>query len=112
MIGVDIVEVARIERAREVYGERFLRKVFTAGEIAHALARRRWAESLAGRFAAKEAFMKAWGSRLSFSGIEVVSGRRGRPFILFQGKVYEEVSISHERKFAVSVVRIGRKRRP
>ncbi|MGD0231272.1 MAG: holo-ACP synthase [Syntrophorhabdales bacterium] len=106
MIGIDIVDVARIERLRAAYGDRFLRKVFTAPEIAYASLRRRPAESLAGRFAAKEAFMKAWGARLPFSGIEVRPDRAGRPFIVFEGERYDEVSISHERAYAVSVVRI------
>ena len=106
MIGIDIVEVARIERAREVYGDRFLHKVFTCREIEHADRRRRWAESLAGRFAAKEAFMKAWGRRLPWKGIEVLSGSGGRPFIVFEDREYDGVSISHERQFAVSVVEI------
>ena len=64
MVGIDIVEVARIGRLREAYGDAFLRKVFTVQEAAYAAGKRRWAESLAGRFAVKEAFMKAWGRRL------------------------------------------------
>ena len=106
MIGIDIVEVARIERARETYGDRFLNRVFTTREIEYAGRRRRWAESLAGRFAAKEAFMKACGRRLPWKGIEVLSGDRGRPFIRFGDRQYDGVSISHERQFAVSVVEI------
>ncbi len=106
MIGIDIIEVARIERARNTHGDRFLNKIFTDSEIEYAARKKRWAESLAGRFAAKEAFMKAWGRRLPWKGIEVVSGNRGRPFIRFEDREYQEVSISHERQFAVSVVRI------
>ena len=107
MIGIDIVEVARIERLRKVYGDKFLNRIFTVQELGYVMGKRRSAESLAGRFAAKEAFMKAWGRRLSWKGIEVRSGERGNPFILFQGKRFDEVSISHERNFAVSVVRIA-----
>ena len=59
---------------------------------------------MAGRFAAKEAFMKAKGRRLPWKSIEIVSGHRGRPFILFEGAKFDGVSISHERSFAVSVV--------
>jgi holo-[acyl-carrier protein] synthase len=107
MVGIDIVEVARIERLKNLYGDAFLAKIFTGQEAAYAGGRRRWAESLAGRFAAKEAFMKAWGRRLPWKGIEVCPGERGNPFVVFQGLRYDEVSISHERTFAVAVVRIS-----
>ena len=106
MLGIDIVEVARIERLKEMYGDAFLHKVFTPQEAAYAEGRKRWAESLAGRFAVKEAFMKAWGRRLPWKGIEVRAGVKGNPFVVFQGVRYDEVSISHERKFAVAVVRV------
>jgi holo-[acyl-carrier protein] synthase len=106
MVGIDIVEVERIERLRTAYGDRFLRKVFSPSEIAHALKKRRPAETLAGKFAAKEAFMKAWGARLPFTRIEVRPGEKDRPFVVYEGVRYDEVSISHERSYAVSVVRI------
>lgn len=106
MIGIDIIEVARIERARNTHGDRFLNKIFTDSEIEYAARKKRWAESLAGRFAAKEAFMKAWGRRLPWKGIEVRSDGSGNPFVVFQGVRYDEVSISHERTFAVAVVRV------
>lgn len=106
MVGIDIVEVARIERLKEVYGDAFLNKIFTGDEAAYALGKRRWAESLAGRFAVKEAFMKAWGRRLPWKEIEVRPGEKGNPFVMFRGVRYNEVSISHERSFAVAVVRV------
>jgi holo-[acyl-carrier protein] synthase len=106
MIGIDIVEVSRIGRLREVYGEKFLTKVFTEGEIAYSMGKRRADESLAGRFAAKEAFMKAKGRRLPWKEIEIRSGERGNPFILFKGERFDGMSISHERGYAVAVVEI------
>jgi holo-[acyl-carrier protein] synthase len=104
MVGIDIIEVARIGRLRAAHGARFLTKVFTDGEIRYAAAKKRTDESLAGRFAAKEAFMKAWGRRLPWTQIDVCTGNRGRPFILFHGERYDGVSISHERAFAVAMV--------
>ena len=104
MVGVDIVEVSRIGRLKDRYGEKFLTKVFTEEEIRYARSKRRGNESLAGRFAAKEAFMKARGRRLPWKSIEVCSGERGRPFIIFEGAMFQGVSISHERAYAVSVV--------
>ncbi len=103
MVGIDIVDIARIGGVLERYGERFLEKVFAPSEIARARETKRLQEYLAGRFAAKEAFMKARGGRLPWQDIEVLSDQ-GRPFIVCRGKRYDEVSISHERSYAVSVV--------
>ncbi len=111
MVGVDIVEVARIADAVEKYGDRFLNKVFTEEEIVYARGKRRIHESLAGRFAAKEAFMKASGKRLIWKDIQV-SQKEGRPFIRYHGVHYDGVSIAHERAYAVSVVMIDENRKP
>lgn len=107
MVGIDIIEVSRIGRLKGLYGERFLEKVFTDEEIRYAGAKKRADESFAGRFAAKEAFMKAWGRRLPWRHVEIRSGERGRPFILFRGVRYDGVSISHERSLAVAMVILG-----
>jgi holo-[acyl-carrier-protein] synthase len=103
MVGIDIVDIGRIGGVLERCGERFLEKVFAPSEIARARSKKHPQEYLAGRFAAKEAFMKARGGRLSWCDIEVLS-EGGRPFIIYRGKRYDEVSISHERSYAVSVV--------
>lgn len=105
VIGIDIVDISRIEALAAKHGERFLQRVFTEGEIRYARGKRRCSESLAGRFAAKEAFMKAWGRRLPWRDIEVVSAG-GAPSINFQGKRFVDVSISHERAYAVAVVSV------
>jgi holo-[acyl-carrier protein] synthase len=107
MIGVDIVEIERIRRMREKFGERFLTKVFTDREIEYALRRRRPDESLAARFAAKEAFMKAWDTRANWTDIEVCLEESGRPYIIYGGRRFQEISISHEKTHAVCVVSIG-----
>jgi holo-[acyl-carrier protein] synthase len=104
MVGIDIVEVARIGRLKDLYGPKFLNKVFTDDEIRYAEGKKRADESLAGRFAAKEAFMKAKGRRLPWKSVEICSGGLGKPFILFEGARFDGVSISHERAFAVSAV--------
>jgi holo-[acyl-carrier-protein] synthase len=106
MVGIDIVDIARIGGVLERHGERFLEKVFAPSEIARAREKRQPQEYLAGRFAAKEAFMKARGGRLPWRDIQVMS-EKGRPFIVFRGKRYDGVSISHERSYAVSVVICG-----
>jgi holo-[acyl-carrier protein] synthase len=60
--GIDLVEIERIQQSVERYGERFLRRVYTAAEQAYCLRKRNSAESLAARFAAKEAAAKALGT--------------------------------------------------
>jgi holo-[acyl-carrier protein] synthase len=88
-VGVDMIEVARIQRALEdsAIGRRFRDRVYTASEIAYCETKkgRGKYQSYAGRFAAKEAVMKAlgrgWGSKVSWLNIEVVRGPRGKPEI-------------------------------
>ena len=80
--GLDATEIARIAAAIERYGDRFVRRVFTEGEIAYCRRKRDSASSFAARFAAKEAAMKALGTGHSrgvfWLGIEVVR-RPGNP---------------------------------
>jgi holo-[acyl-carrier protein] synthase len=109
MVGVDIVDVSRIGEIIRKYGDKFLEKVFTDEEMAYVKKGRRTNESFAGRFAAKEAFMKANGRKLPWREINVLQDR-GRPFIRYHGRDYAGVSISHERTYAVSIVVIGEER--
>ncbi|HEX2341622.1 MAG TPA: holo-ACP synthase [Vicinamibacterales bacterium] len=80
-IGLDATEIARIDDALRTYGERFMRRVFTDGEIEYCTRRRFAAPHFAGRWAAKEAAMKALGTGhgrgVLWKDIEVV--RRGGP---------------------------------
>jgi holo-[acyl-carrier protein] synthase len=103
MVGIDIVEVARIARAVKTYGNRFLNKVFSEEEIRYVEGKKGAHESLAGRFAAKEAFIKALGGAPTFKEIQV-SEVKGKPFILYRGRRYDGVSISHEKAYAVAMV--------
>src|SRR5947208_15414899 len=80
-VGLDATDIDRITDTIERYGERFLRRIFTEGEVAYAMRRRVPAIHFAGRFAAKEATMKALGTGHSqgvlWRDVEVV--RRGGP---------------------------------
>src|SRR5947208_1150684 len=80
-VGLDATDIDRITDTIERYGERFLRRIFTEGEVAYAMRRRVPAIHFAGRFAAKEAAMKALGTGHSrgvlWRDVEVV--RRGGP---------------------------------
>jgi|WetSurMetagenome_2_1015567.scaffolds.fasta_scaffold318873_2 phosphopantetheine--protein transferase-like protein len=105
MIGIDIVDITRMTKAVERHGDRFLEKVFTAEEIKYMKGKRKIGETMAGHFAAKEAFIKAMGRGLPWKDMEV-HHEEGRPYIMFRGKCYDNVSISHEHTYAVSVVNI------
>ena len=99
-VGTDLVEIKRIERTMQRYGERFLNRVFTERERAECLRRPNEAEALAARFAAKEAAMKALGTGyrqgVVFQDLEVRHQPTGKPELLFSG-------IARERAVALSV---------
>ena len=86
--GMDATEIARIAATIERYGDRFVNRIFTEGEVAYCRRRRDFASSFAARFAAKEAAMKALGTGHSrgvlWRGIEVVR-HGGPPQLRFHG---------------------------
>jgi holo-[acyl-carrier protein] synthase len=87
-LGLDATDIPRIAATLERYGARFMERVFTAGEIAYCTRRREPAIHFAGRFAAKEAAMKALGTghtpEVLWRDVEVVR-RGGPPQLLFHG---------------------------
>ena len=115
--GLDATEIDRIEEAIKRYGDRFIRRVFTAGEIAYCQAKKDFAPSFAARFAAKEAAMKALGTGHSrgvfWTGIEVVR-RGGPPQLRFHegaaarmaslGATRALVTLTHSRELAIAHV--------
>ena len=88
--GVDIAEVPRIRESIERFGDRFIKRIFTSGEIEYCERKARRFESYAARFAAKEAAMKAlgtgWSRGVRWRDIEVVRPRGQRPTIQFHGQ--------------------------
>ena len=102
-IGIDIVNIKRIKKILERYGDRFFNKIFSDEEGGLFKKRKTAYESIAGRFAAKEAFMKAKGGYLSWRDIKILQSR-GRPYIDYHGRIYNGLSISHERDYAVAMV--------
>src|SRR6058998_3642594 len=113
-VGVDIIEIERIERALAKFGPRFLRRVYTQLEAAFCRGR---SSELAARFAAKEAVMKALGTgarSVAWRDIEVLPDRRGKPLVYLYGGALEraaligleaiDISLSHLESFAVAVV--------
>jgi holo-[acyl-carrier protein] synthase len=107
-IGIDIVEVYRIRDLANHYGDRFLKKIFTTAELATCLAKVRPSESLAARFAAKEAFAKAWTGPVlpGWHDVEIVM-EGSKPEFRLSGLaegVKARLSISHTHLYAVAVV--------
>ena len=92
-IGVDLVECDRIERSLERFGEKFLRRVFTDGEIEYSMSMKLPARHLAARFAAKEAVSKAFGTgigkAMGWRNIDIRKKESGEPFLVFSGPAEE-----------------------
>jgi holo-[acyl-carrier protein] synthase len=105
--GIDLVEIGRIEHSVERYGSRFLDRVYTSAEQAYCLRKRKAAESLAARFAAKEAAAKALGTGISYGvnwlEIEVVREPSGRPTIAFHGRAAQIAALLGVVRAALSI---------
>ena len=117
-IGTDIIEISRIEKAIN-QTSLFKRKVYTEKEIEHIEKKRHTYASYAGRFAAKEAVSKAFGTGVhgfSLSDIEILNDKLGKPYVTLYNAIKEkaegltvQISISHSREYAVSTVIIYKK---
>lgn len=114
-VGVDIVEIARIEEMLQRWHARFTAKAFVAEEIAYCQSKSRPAASYAGRFAAKEAFAKAVGSgigaRFSWKDFAVTVLPTGQPVPLLSERLQARLagtkihlSISHSEYYAIATV--------
>ena len=102
-VGVDIIEISRIETVLKRHGDRFLRRVYTEGELAYANGR---VSALAARWAAKEAAAKAFGTgigQVSFQEIEVVCDTQGKPELVLHGEAARLAHSLHLDQFAVSL---------
>ena len=121
-VGIDVIEIDRIERVLTLYGERFLRKVYTERERERYRGR---VPELAARFAAKEATSKALGTGIRgirWQEMEVLANRRGKPVLVLHGEAARraellgldafDVSLTHSRTdamaFVVALRRVGR----
>ena len=115
-IGIDVIEVERIEDAVEEFGERFLERIFTEGERAYCGRQKRPELHYAARWAAKEAVSKAFGTgigaELSWTEIEVVRLASGEPTLILTGKASEfakeqgirevKISLTHAKHYAAA----------
>jgi holo-[acyl-carrier protein] synthase len=88
-IGIDIIEVARVQASHKRFGERFLNRLLLADEIAYCLSHKNPAPFIAARFAAKEAISKAFGTgigaQLGWRDMEIGRKKSGEPFVILHG---------------------------
>ena len=112
--GIDVIEISRIRKVIDRWGDRFVRRIYTEQEIEYCRGR---VANLAGRFAAKEATMKALATGVRGVGwkdIEVIRHDGGSPSVRLSGRalgrserlgIYDlSLSISHSREYAVAMV--------
>lgn len=113
-IGIDVVEIERMERTIDQWGDMFLKKIFTDHEIAYASSKRTPVPHIAGRFAVKEAVAKAltigWSTGFRWKDVEVTNDTSGKPSVIVYGRLKEilsgsrvMVSISHSEKVVVAI---------
>lgn len=116
-IGVDIVEIERIDQSIKTLGDRFLQKIFTPHEIAYCSAKHTAAQHYAARFAAKEAMSKAlstgWAGEFRWKDVEIANESSGQPRIILHGSLKQTllpctvlVSLSHSASHVVAMVLI------
>jgi holo-[acyl-carrier protein] synthase len=117
-IGIDLVNCARIENSIERFGDRFLHRVFTAGEIAYSQSMKFPSRHFAARFAAKEALSKAFGTGIGKSmgwrDLDVQRKESGEPYVVLSGgaeKMAKErginrvwISLSHTEETAAATI--------
>jgi holo-[acyl-carrier protein] synthase len=117
-LGTDLIEIARIAHSVDRFGDRLLQRIYTPREIAYCLGKRSCAESLAARFAAKEAAAKALGTGISrgvsWLDLEVVRQPSGKPTMHLAGRAAEianalgvariSLSLTHGKDIALAVV--------
>jgi len=115
-VGIDLVRIERMKKVVEKWGRKFLERVFTEAEISYCYEKKEPYLSLAVRYAAKEALIKALGSSaaLSLTDIEVMNIETGRPIFKMSARLkdfFEEksitrahLSLSHEHDYGVACV--------
>jgi len=106
-VGIDIIEVSRIQASYEKFGERFLGRILHPGEISYCLSHRVPAPFIAARFAAKEAISKAFGTgigaQLGWHDMEVQRKKSGEPFVVLHDKGQELLQARGARQVLISL---------
>ena len=121
-VGIDIIEVARVQASHKRFGERFLNRLLLADEIAYCLSHKNPAPFIAARFAAKEAISKAFGTgtgaQLGWRDMEIGRKKSGEPFVILHGngkKLFKSrraknllISLSHTTNYAAAAAVLER----
>lgn len=102
MIGVDILNLKRIETSYNKIASRFLSSREIA-QLEKKNSNKSKIEYVGGRYASKEAFIKAYGNSIDFKDVEILNDDMGKPHIYYKGKECGEVSISHD-EYVISFV--------
>jgi len=113
--GIDIIEVLRVKRALDAWGNKFMSRIFTKRELSYANKKKFSHENLAARFACKEAVLKAFGDTrvgIRLKNIEILNDSKGKPEVILHREAKEFanknkldkiiVSMSHTNNYAVS----------
>jgi holo-[acyl-carrier protein] synthase len=105
-IGIDIIEISRIKKSIEKYGDHFLEKIYTLGEIEYCISKANKYQHFAARFSAKEAVAKAmstgWNNEFSWQNIEVFNEPTGMPYVKLTGKLESFLADGKELKISMS----------
>jgi holo-[acyl-carrier protein] synthase len=105
-IGIDIIEISRIKKSIERFGDRFLDKIFTSGEVEYCMSKANKFQHFAARFSAKEAVAKAlstgWNNEFSWQNIEVFNAPTGMPYVKLTGKLEAFLADGKELKISMS----------
>ena len=113
-VGVDLIEIERVDQLLEKYGEKFLKRIYTEVEIKYC-SKKQNKGSFAARFAAKEAVFKATGlglgKSMTWKDVEVINDEQGKPEVKLYGRTAEiladktiQLSLSHSRDAAIAIV--------
>ena len=107
--GIDLIDIRRVEKTINKFGNRFINRIFTKGEIIRSDKRNKRIESYAKRFAAKEACSKALGtgfrSGVYWRDIEVVNEKSGKPILKLTGGAYKRLKkiIPNDNNYNISL---------
>ncbi len=120
-IGIDIIEIDRIKKSVDTFGDSFLNKIYTKNELDYCLAKHNKYQHLAARFAAKEAIYKAlttgWEKDATWKSMEITNESNGLPVVKFFGNLKDfisddkdiKISLSHSDNYVTAVAIIYKK---
>ncbi len=105
-VGIDIIEIERIKKSVDRYGDLFLNKIFTETELNYCLTKKNRYQHLAARFAAKEAIAKAlatgWSKGFRWKDIEIYNEKSGLPKVKLFGELKRFLGLSKSLKITMS----------